>query len=435
MAILTPVGHVELGRGISDRTTAAIREILDGRRRGLRAVLPLTGPAVVASVAYMDPGNFATNIQAGAKYGFGLLWVIVLANAVAMLYQAMSAKIGIVTNRNLAELCRDHFPPQAVIAMWLASEAAAMATDLAEFLGGAVGLSLLFRMPILTGMVITAIVTYAILSIEKRGFRKIEIIVGLLVVGIGMCYVVELFIAPPNWSSAALHAILPQLQGSGALTLAAGIVGATIMPHAIFLHSGLTQDRAPARSDDERRKLLRFSNREVTIALSAAGLVNLAMVMMAATSFHAGHSGVAQIETAFYTMLPLLGAGAGTVFLISLMASGISSSVVGTMAGQMIMQGFVGFHVPVWLRRLITIVPAFAVVGSGINVTNALVLSQVILSIILPIPMIALLVLSSKRSLMGAFTACRFTIAGGTCAVVLILGLNAVLLIQALGVH
>jgi manganese transport protein len=405
MAVLAPAGHVELGRGISDRTTAAIREILDGRRRGLRAMFPLVGPAVVASVAYMDPGNFATNIQAGAKYGFGLLWVIVLANAVAILYQAMSAKIGIVTNRNLAELCRDHCPRPAVIAMWLASEAAAMATDLAEFLGGAVGLALLFHLPLLAGMAITAIVTYAILSIEKRGFRKIELVVGSLVLAIGICYIVELFIAPPNWSSAAVHVFLPQLQGTGSLTLAASIVGATIMPHAIFLHSGLTQDRAPARSDDEWRKLVRFSNREVAIALSAAGLVNLAMVVMAATSFHAGHSGVAEIETAFYTMVPLLGAGAGIVFLVSLMASGISSSVVGTMAGQMIMQGFVGFHIPVWLRRAITIVPAFAVAAAGVNVTNALVLSQVVLSIILPIPMIALLVLSSKRSLMGAFTA------------------------------
>jgi manganese transport protein len=435
MAVLAPAGHVELGRGISDRTTAAIREILDGRRRGLRAVFPLVGPAVVASVAYMDPGNFATNIQAGAKYGFGLLWVIVLANAAAMLYQAMSAKIGIVTNRNLAELCRDHFPRPAVIAMWLASEAAAMATDLAEFLGGAVGLALLFHLPLLAGMAITAIVTYAILSIEKRGFRKIELVVGSLVLAIGICYIVELFIAPPNWSSAAAHVFLPQLQGTGALTLAAGIVGATIMPHAIFLHSGLTQDRAPARSDDERRKLVRFSNREVAIALSAAGLVNLAMVVMAATSFHAGHSGVAEIETAFYTMVPLLGAGAGIVFLVSLMASGISSSVVGTMAGQMIMQGFVGFHIPVWLRRAITIVPAFAVVAAGVNATNALVLSQVVLSIILPIPMIALLVLSSKRSLMGAFTARRFTIAGASCAVALILGLNVVLLVQTVGLH
>ena len=435
MAVVAPVGHVELGRGISARTTAAIREVLDGRRRGFRAVLPLAGPAVVASVAYMDPGNFATNIQAGSKYGYGLLWVVVLANVVAMLYQAMSAKIGIVTNRNLAELCRDHFPRPAVIAMWLASEAAAMATDLAEFLGGAVGLSLLFRLPLPIGMGVTTIVTYAILSIEKRGFRKIELVVGTLVLAIGVCYVIEVFIVPPNWSAAARGALLPHLNGPGALALAVGIVGATVMPHAIFLHSGLTQDRAPARSDDERHKLTRFSNREVVVALSLAGLVNVAMVMTAAAAFHVGNSGVAQIETAYYTMIPLLGAGAGIVFVISLMGSGISSSVVGTMAGQMIMQGFVGFHIPIWLRRAISIIPAFAVVVGGMNVTDALVLSQVVLSIILPIPMIALLVLSSKRSLMGSFTAKRGTIIGASCGVTFIIGLNVVLLVQTTGAH
>jgi manganese transport protein len=431
MAVLAP-GRVELGSPISERTTALIREILEGRRRGLRAVLPLAGPAVVASVAYMDPGNFATNIQAGSKFGYGLLWVIVLANVVAMAFQAMSAKLGIVTNRNLAELCREHFPRPTVLAMWIASEFAAMATDLAELIGGAVGLSLLLHLPLMYGMFITAVLTYAILSVEPRGFRKIEWIIGSLVLAIGACYVVELFVVPPDWGAAALHSVLPQFGGPGALALAVGIVGATIMPHAIFLHSGLTQDRSPARSDAERHSLVRYSNREVVIALSAAGLVNMAMVAMAAATFHAGHNGVAQIETAYHTMVPLLGAGAGLVFLVSLMASGISSSVVGTMAGQMIMQGFVGFCIPVWLRRLITLVPAFIVVALGVDVTNALVFSQIGLSLVLPVPMIALLVLSSKRSVMGAFTARRRVIVGAAFAIVLVVGLNLVLIAQAL---
>jgi manganese transport protein len=432
MSSLAPV--VALGDTISDRTTVAIREILAGRRRGLRAVLPLAGPAVVASVAYMDPGNVATNIQAGSACGYGLVWVVVLANAVAMLYQAMSAKLGIVTNSNVAELCRRHLPRPAVIAMWIVSEVAAMATDLAEFLGGAIGLSLLFRLPLLLGMVATAAVTYAILSIEKNGYRKIEMIVGGLVGVIGVCYLAELFIVPPDWSSAALHAVLPQLGGANALTLAVGIVGATVMPHAIYLHSGLTQDRAPARTDRERRQLLRFSNREVVVALSFAGLVNIAMVVMAAAAFHAGHSDVGQIETAYHTMVPLLGAGAAGIFLVSLMSSGISSSVVGTMAGQMIMQGFVGFRIPVWLRRLITIVPSFAVVFAGVNATNALVFSQVVLSLTLPVPMIALIALSRNRSLMGPFTAGRGTLAAASVATFVILALNVVLLLGLFGV-
>ncbi len=431
MAALAP-GQAALGSPLSVQATARIREILEGRRRGLRAVLPLAGPAVVASVAYMDPGNFATNIQAGSKFGYGLLWVVLLANAVAMLYQAMSAKLGIVTNRNLAELCRAHFPKAAIIAMWLASEVAAIATDLAEFVGGALGLSLLFHLPLMYGMAVTAILTYVILCVEPAGFRKIELIIGSLVLAIGACYLVELFIVPADWGAVALHSVLPQLGGPGAVALAAGIVGATIMPHAIFLHSGLTQDRAPARSDAERRDLVRYSNREVLIALSLAGLINLAMVVMAAAAFHAGHSGVAEIQTAYYTMVPLLGAAAGLVFLISLMASGISSSVVGTMAGQMIMQGFVGFSIPVWLRRLITIVPAFVVIGLGVNVTNALVVSQIVLSIVLPIPMVALLVLSGKRSVMGAFAARPALLAAAACAVVAIVGLNAVLVVGAI---
>jgi manganese transport protein len=431
VAVLVP-GQAVIGSPLSIQATARIREILEGRRRGLRAVLPLAGPAVVASVAYMDPGNFATNIQAGSKFGYGLLWVVVVANVVAMLYQAMSAKLGIITNRNLAELCRTHFPKPAVIAMWLASEAAAMATDLAEFVGGAVGLSLLLHLPLMYGMFVTAVLTYVILCVEPAGFRKIELIIGSLVLAIGFCYLVELFVVPADWGAAALHSVLPQLGGPGAVALAAGIVGATVMPHAIFLHSGLTQDRAPARSDTERRDLVRYSNREVVIALSLAGFINVAMVAMAAAAFHAGHSDVAEIQTAYYTMVPLLGAGAGLVFLLSLMASGISSSVVGTMAGQMIMQGFVGFRLPVWLRRLVTIVPAFVVIGLGVNVTNALVLSQIALSIVLPIPMIALIVLSGKRSVMGAFTARRSLLAGASCAVVAIVVLNAVLVLQTI---
>jgi manganese transport protein len=420
--------------GITDRTVEGIREVLGGKTRWSSPLL-FAGPAVIASIAYMDPGNFATNIQAGAKYGYALLWVVLAANVVAMLFQALSAKLGIVTGRNLAEMCRLHFPRPVVWALWIVSEVAAMATDLAEFLGGAIGLSLLLHIPLIAGMGVTAVLTYGILMFQGRGFRPIEIIIGALVAAIAVCYLAELFIAPVDWRAAALHSVVPLLPDAGAVTIAVGIVGATIMPHAIFLHSGLTQDRAPARNDNERRQLLRFSNIEVLIALAVAGLVNMAMVMMAASAFHEGHSDVAEIETAYSTLAPLLGAGAAGVFLTALLASGLSSSAVGTMAGQMIMQGFVGFRIPIVVRRLVTMIPAFVVVWLGVNSTDALVISQVVLSIALPAPVIALLIFTRRKDIMGAFVNSRLTNVAAIVGTLLILTLNAVLLAQAIGVN
>jgi len=421
-------------RSLSERTVATARQVLAGQRGGLPAYWAFAGPAVIASIAYMDPGNFATNIQAGAKYGYGLLWVVLLANVIAMLFQALSAKLGIVTGRNLAELCRDHFPRPVVWAMWIVSEIAAMATDLAEFLGGAIGLSLLFQMPLLAGMVITAIVTYGLLTFERFGFRPLELIIGAMVSVIGLCYLIEIFIVPVDWAAAAFHTFTPQIADAEALLLAVGIIGATVMPHAIYLHSGLTQARMPVRDDSERRRVLRFSNQEVILALTVAGLVNMAMVMMASGAFHAGHPEVAEIETAYHTLTPLLGIGAAGVFLLSLIVSGISASTVGTMAGQMIMQGFIGFRIPIWVRRLVTMLPAFVVVGLGANATNALVISQVVLSIALPLPMIALLIFTGRRDIMGAFTNGRLTRAAALAATVVVLGLNTFLIIQMLGV-
>ncbi len=421
-------------RSLSERTVAAARQVLAGQRGGLRAYAVFAGPAVIASIAYMDPGNFATNIQAGAKYGYGLLWVVLLANVIAMLFQALSAKLGIVTGRNLAELCRDHFPRPIVWAMWVVSEIAAMATDLAEFLGGAIGLALLLHMPLLAGMAVTAVVTYGLLMFERFGFRPIELIIGAMVSVIGLCYLVEMFIAPVDWASAAVHTFTPQLADAAALLLAVGIIGATVMPHAVYLHSGLTQGRMPVRDEGERRKVLRFSNQEVIVALTVAGLVNMAMVMMASGAFHAGHPDVAEIETAYHTLTPLLGAAAAGVFLLSLVVSGVSASTVGTMAGQMIMQGFVGFRIPIWVRRLVTMLPAFVVVGLGVNATNALVVSQVVLSIALPLPMIALLIFTGRRDIMGAFTNGRLTRVAALAATAVVLVLNTFLIIQTLGV-
>jgi manganese transport protein len=419
---------------LSERTAAAGSELLAGRPGGLRAYLAFVGPAVVASIAYMDPGNFATNIQAGAKYGYGLLWVVLLANLIAMLFQSLSAKLGIVTGRNLAEMCRDHFPRPVVWTMWVISEIAAMATDLAEFLGGAIGLSLLFGIPLFYGMIVTGVIVYAILMFERFGFRPVELIIGNLVAIIALCYLIQMFIAPVDWRSAALHTVLPQIADGGALMLADGIIGATVMPHAVYLHSGLTQARIPTRDDGEKRMVVRISNTEVVIALAIAGMVNMAMVMMASSAFHAGHSDVAEIETAYHTLTPLLGIAAAGVFLVSLLASGVSSSTVGTMAGQMIMQGFVGFRIPIWVRRLVTMLPAFVVVGLGANATNALVISQVVLSIALPLPMIALLMFTRRRDIMGRFANNRLTHFAAIVGTAVVLSLNVFLILQTFGV-
>jgi len=424
--------HAEMAPLSGSGTSAALREALAGRRGRLATGWLFTGPAVVASIAYIDPGNFATNIQAGAKYGYGLLWVVLAANLIAMLFQALSAKLGIVTGQNLAELSRDRFPQPVPFLMWIVSEIAAMATDLAEFLGGAIGLSLLTGISLFSGMVATAIITYGILMFGGEKFRRIEISIGAFVAVIGICYLIELFIAPVGWGAAARGIVTPGIADNEALMIAVGIVGATVMPHAIYLHSALTQSRTLLYSDAQRARVLRFSNREVVAALSVAGAINMAMVMMAAAAFNAGYPEVAEIETAYHTLTPLLGAGAAAAFLISLIASGISSSVVGTMGGQVILQGFFRRRIPIWLRRLITMIPAFAVAGMGVGATKALVMSQVILSLALPVPMIALLVLSSDRRVMGRFANTMATrVLGASCAAAVLI-LNGVLLYETL---
>ena len=270
---------------------------------------------------------------------------------------------------------------------------------------------------------------------QAFGFRPIELIIGGMVSVIALCYLVEMFIVPIDWLSAAFHTVVPQIADAQALFLAVGIIGATVMPHAVYLHSGLTQGRMPVRDDAERRKVLRFSNQEVIFALTVAGLVNMAMVMMASSAFHAGYPEVAEIETAYHTLTPLLGAGAAAVFLLSLIASGISASTVGTMAGQMIMQGFVGFSIPIWVRRLVTMLPAFVVVAIGVNATKALVVSQVVLSIALPLPMIALIIFTGRRDIMGAFKNSRLTRIAALIGAVVVLALNFVLIAQTLGVE
>jgi manganese transport protein len=413
----------------SPGVVAAANEVFAGSRRGWRALLPFAGPAFVASVAYMDPGNFATNIQGGAGFGYRLLWVVVLANLMAMLFQGLSAKLGIATGRNLAELSRAHAPPPIALAMWVVSEIGAMATDLAEFLGAIVGLYLLFHVPMLAGALITGIVTYLILALHRYGFRTMETLIGSLVGVIALCYIVETILSKPDWSKVLYHSVVPWIGGSSSILLAVGIVGATVMPHAIYLHSALTQDRIVPRDRRQLATVVRFSYVDVIVALTIAGLVNCAMMYMAAAVFYStGHSGVADIATAYRTLTPLLGNLAAVVFLISLTASGISSSVVGTMAGQVIMQSFVGFTVPLWVRRLITMLPAVVVVALGLNVTQTLIISQVILSFVLPVPVIALVLLTARRTTMGPMVNARWVTLLAVTAAVAILGLNAVLI-------
>jgi manganese transport protein len=418
---------------ISDRTVRAGQAALRGRVRGLRSMLPFLGPAMVASVAYVDPGNFATNIQAGARHGYMLLWVVVLANLIAMLFQGLSARLGIVTGQSLATVCRTQFPRAVTIPMWIASEIAAMATDLAESIGAAIGISVLFHLPLLIGLLITFAITWALLTFQSRGFRPLELIVGAFIGIISLAYLLELVVAPPDWGAFAFGAVVPLLDGADSVTLAVGIVGATVMPHAIYLHSAMTADRIKVNTNTMRGRLIRFSNIEVLIALGLAGFVNMAMVAMAATMFHMGHPDVGEIETAYHTLLPLMGGIAAFAFMTALLASGLSSSVVGTMAGQVIMQDFVGFRIPLWLRRSATMVPAVIVVAAGVNATEALVFSQVVLSLVLPVPMIALLVLVRHPGVMGCFAIrgrTQLLALTGSAAVLL---LNAILLLQTLG--
>ncbi|HMF28058.1 MAG TPA: Nramp family divalent metal transporter [Candidatus Cybelea sp.] len=412
----------------SPRVVAAAHDVLSGKRRGWRALLPFTGPAFVASVAYMDPGNFATNIQGGAAFGYRLLWVVVLANLMAMLFQGLSAKLGIATGKNLAELSREHAPRFAPV-MWIVSEVGAMATDLAEFLGAIVAFYLLFHIPMIVGAILTGIVTYAILALHRYGFRTMETLIGSFVGVIAICYVVETLLAKPDWHQVLFHAVVPWLGGSSSVLLAVGIVGATVMPHAIYLHSALTQERIVPRDRRQLSSIVRFSYADVAIALTIAGLVNCAMMYMAAAVFHStGHAGVADITTAYRTLTPLLGNLAAVFFLISLMASGISSSVVGTMAGQVIMQSFVGFAVPLWVRRLVTMLPAIAVVALGANVTQTLIISQVVLSFVLPVPVIALVLLTRRHETMGPMVNGRWLTVLSFAATAAILALNAILL-------
>ncbi len=391
----------------------------------------LMGPAFVAAIGYIDPGNFATNIQAGASFGYKLLWVVVWANLMAMLIQVLSAKLGIATGKNLAEHIRDRYPRPVVWFYWVQAEIIAMATDLAEFIGAAIGFKLILGVSLLQGAVLTGIATFLILMLQRRGDKPLEKVIGGLLLFVAVAYVVELIFSQPKLVDLGKGMLIPSLPTTEAVFLAAGVLGATIMPHVIYLHSSLTQNL----HDGSRKERYSATKWDVAIAMTIAGFVNLAMMATAAAAFHfSGHTGVADLDQAYLTLEPLLSHAAATIFGLSLVAAGLSSTVVGTLAGQVVMQGFVRFSIPLWLRRSITMLPSFIVILMGLDPTRILVMSQVLLSFGIALALVPLLIFTSNDKLMGELVNTRLVKRLGWVIVGLVVGLNMWLLIgMALG--
>ena len=411
---------------------SAMEVLTDKSKKGwLSRFLPFMGPAFIASVAYIDPGNFATNIQGGAQFGYTLLWVIVASNLTAMLIQTLAAKLGIATGLNLAEHCRNHFSRPVVFLMWGLMEIVAMATDLAEFIGAAVGFNLLFNIPLWLAGILTAITTFLILGLERHGFRPLEAVITSLVSVVVVSYLIETILDKPNWGDLLYHSVVPQFSGTESILLATGIVGATVMPHAIYLHSALTQGRIVVREPIQLKRLFRYQLVDVIVAMGLASLVNMAMLIMAASTFFKhGMTEVGTLEVAYRTLEPLLGKASSWIFAVSLLASGWSSSAVGTMAGQIMMQGFLQRQIPVWIRRLVTIIPSLVVIFMGLDPTRTLVVSQVVLSFGLPFAIIPLIIFTRRKTVMGVLVNHPVTTALTSIVAALILALNVYLVYQ-----
>lgn len=413
------------------RVLTAAERSLSGETRGLRALVPFLGPAFVAAVAYVDPGNFATNIAGGAAYGYRLLWVVLAANLMAMLVQAMSAKLGIATGMNLPEVCRLRFPRPVSRLLWLQAEVVAMATDLAEFVGAALGLNILFHIPLLPAGLITGVAAFGILTLQARGFRPLEAVITVLVGVIVVAFAFEVFLAKPSVPAVATGLLIPSFSGTESVLLAAGILGATVMPHVVYLHSALTQQRVVGNSPEAKRKIYRFEQWDVIIALGIAGFINMAMLITAAATFNArGLDGVNSLQQASQGLGHYLGHHADVFFGLGLLASGLSSSSVGTMAGQVVMQGFIQRRIPLFLRRAITMAPALVVLAVGVDASRALVLSQVVLSFGIPFALVPLLLFCRDRGLMGELVNRRVTTMAATLIVASIVALNLFLLAQ-----
>ena len=408
-------------------TLRAAQEALDGHRTGLRALWPFLGPAFIASVAYLDPGNFATDVAGGAKYGYLLLWAVLASNLMAMVVQTLSAKLGIATGRNLAEVCRDNFPRRVSFGLWLQAEVVAMATDLAEVLGAALGLSLLFGIPLGWGAVIAVAAAFLILALQATGFRRLEAVIAVFVGVIVVAFAFELLRVTPDPNLMAEHLFSPAFS-SGALLIAVGIVGATVMPHVIYLHSALTQNRVRGKDEGELKRIQRFERIDVLIAMSIAGLVNLSMLAIFAARFFGTDAD--SIEDAYHGLYADPGKWAAYLLGIALLASGLSSSSVGTLAGQIVMQGFIRRQIPLFARRAITAAPALIVAVVGVDPTRALVLSQVVLSFGIPFALVPLVLFTSNRKVMGGLVNNRLTSMTAWGIAALISSLNVFLLVE-----
>jgi manganese transport protein len=419
-----------MGRAGEDPVGRAARAALEGRRRGLGRVWPFLGPAFVAAVAYVDPGNFATDMEGGARYGYLLLWVVACANLVAVLVQSMSARLGIATGRNLAELCREAFPWPMVALLWLQAEVVAMATDLAEFVGAALALRLLFGLALLPAALLTGAAVFGLLALQRRGVRPLEAAVSAMVGVIVLAFALQVFFSGPEWGRVFFGLLEPRFAGSGSVLLAAGILGATVMPHAIYLHSALVQRRVVGRTAEERRRIYRFELLDVAVAMGLAGLVNASMLVVAAALFHPG--GAAGLDEVFYGISALEGRWAAVLFGLALLASGLSSSSVGTMSGQVVMQGFISRSIPLFARRALTMAPALAVIAAGVDPAQALVLSQVVLSFGIPFALIPLILFCRDRALMGSLAVGRPLTTAVAAAAAAVISLNALLLYQTL---
>ena len=397
-------------------------------RGGALQIAKYLGPAFVVSVAYIDPGNFATNISGGSKFSYSLIWVILWSNLTAIFLQTMSAKLGIATGHNLPEMCAKVFPKPANWIFWIVAEIGAMATDLAEFLGGTLGLNLLFHIPMLYAGILTGILTFFLCYMEKYGQQLVEIIITALVAVISGAYLIEIFLSKPDWALVGIHTLIPSLPNREAVTIAVGMLGATVMPHVIYLHSQLVQNRGTDHSESGKRHHLKMEKIDIAVAMNIAFFVNSAMIVVSAAVFHKNGLAVESMQQAHQSLEPLLGSLSSGAFGIALLASGLSSSAVGTMAGQTIMKGFVRISIPVNMRRVITMFPALVIIALGVNMMDALVTSQVVLSFILPMPIIQMLMIAGKKNLMGSFANKFWVQALGILIAAVITVLNAVLI-------
>jgi len=412
----------------------AAERSLSGKRRGIGRITPFLGPAFIASVAYVDPGNFATNMAAGAQFGYLLLWVVLAANLMAMLIQTMSAKLGIATGMNLPEVCRERFPRTVTFLLWIQAEVIAMATDIAEFVGAAIGINLITGMPLFPAACLTGVAAFAILAAQARGFRRLEVLIAVFVGVIVIAFGFQVLKADPSGSGIAHGLLVPGFDGSESVLLAVGILGATCMPHVIYLHSALTQHRIVGTTPEARRRIFRFELVDVVIAMTIAGLINMSMLITAAAVFHTrGLYDVGDDLNAVYDGLDTyLGPASAVMFGVALLASGLSSSSVGTMAGQVVMQGFIARRIPLLLRRAITMAPALLIIAIGVDPSRALVISQVVLSFGIPFALIPLVLFCRDRELMGTLVNRRVTTIAAVVVATIIICLNGFLLQQTL---